>query len=633
MSLSPPAIAALFDQLALSYDEQPNPLLALEERVLPGLMPPMAGADVLDIGCGTGRWLNRFEALAPKTLTGTDCSSAMLGRARDKLGPDTVLYRSDASSLMEDDASRDLILASFVLSYVEDLAAIARACHRVLRPGGTLMLSDMHPETADERGWTRSFQSGGEHVHLPAMHRSLAEVVEVFSRSGLHLRERVEPAFDEPERPLFEQAGKLHQYEALIGIPAIYALRFQKEDASFDLHLMNAPWALDAWTWNDTELSTRQRRIAPWDDSLPTIDLGGYVLLPGLVNAHDHLEFALFPNLGRPLDEAPYRNATEWANEIHERHKDTIAEHLKVPLKTRLWWGAIRNLLCGVTTVCHHNPRHIEFNASSFPIHVVSEFGWSHSLAFASNLLEEYQRTPSHRPFLLHAAEGTDAASREEFYELSRLGLLDARTVLIHGLALGECEIDALNRYGSSLILCPTSNDFLFARMVPRELLGSMERVALGSDSPLTAAGDLLDEVQCFRVRQAIDAHTLFHMVTAQPAAMLHLEHGVGAIVPEGRADMIAVRDRGESPAGTLARLTFRDVELVLLEGVVQVASSSLYERLPEAHREGLELLLIEGHLRYVRAPIAELCRSAEQVLGHGALRLGRKEVRHVATA
>src|SRR6202035_3720818 len=105
------------------------------------------------------------------------------------------------------------------------------------------------------------------------------------------------------------------------------------------------------------------------------IDLPGYLLLPGLINAHDHLEFGLFPNLGS----GPYQNSVEWAKEIHHSHASLIARHRKVPKPVRLWWGAVRNLLCGVTTVCHHNPVTPELVDPEFPIRVISDFGWAHS--------------------------------------------------------------------------------------------------------------------------------------------------------------------------------------------------------------------------------------------------------------
>ena len=93
------------------------------------------------------------------------------------------------------------------------------------------------------------------------------------------------------------------------------------------------------------------------------LDLSGYLVLPGLINAHDHLEFALFPRLGR----GRYANAAQWADDIHREDAATIALHRSIPRDVRIAWGAIRNLLAGVTTVCHHNPLTPQMLDPDFP--------------------------------------------------------------------------------------------------------------------------------------------------------------------------------------------------------------------------------------------------------------------------
>jgi cytosine/adenosine deaminase-related metal-dependent hydrolase/ubiquinone/menaquinone biosynthesis C-methylase UbiE len=664
----------IFDRWAEVYDHQANPLLGLEERTLPTLLPSITGSDVLDAGCGTGRWLKRFEALAPNSLTGTDCSAAMLERARQKVSPSTTLHLGYASSLPGGNNSSDLIIASFVLSYIDDLVAFAKECARILRPGGHLLLCDMHPNTAALRGWTRTFQAGDTKLSLPAVRRFLPLILSTFAQSGFRLIQLTEPCFGEPERQLFTEAGKLSDYTNLADMPAIYLLKLQRlgnlnsldrsgEPLSqrrmenrlgsnvaiacsvhssmardllnrpCDVRLTNAAWATNAATWSHTPLSILRGLVSTDARAQSTIDLAGYVLLPGLINAHDHLEFALFPNLGRASGQPPFRNAREWATEIHQLHAETISRHLQVPLDTRLWWGAIRNLLSGVTTVCHHNPIHVALTAPEFPIRVVTNFGWAHSLAFESDLVARYNSTCFDSPFIVHAAEGTDSQSANEIIDLDRLNILDDRTVLVHGLALTPRQVALLNERGTAVILCPTSNQFLFNRTLSAELLAVIERKALGSDSPLTASGDLLDEIQRLHTDHAVDLPIIYDLVTRYPAAILRFRHGEGGCISRGsRADLVAVRDLQTTPAQTLAQLSFADIELVVLAGRIQVASSELYARLPERHRLGLHALQVEGVTRYVRAPLPDLFQQAQQVLGRDHLCLGNKEVRYLRT-
>ena len=627
---------ALFNDWAEVYDTQPNPLLRLEQRTLPPIMPPIKGLDVLDIGCGTGRWLKHIEHLAPASLTGTDVSDAMLERARAALAPTTALHLSDSTTVPVADASIDLILASFVLSYLADLEVFADECVRILRLDGHLLLSDMHPVTATQRNWVRCFHLDGKRIKLPAKPHSMAEIIAAFSRRGFQLLTLNEPAFAEPERHLFEQTNKLAEYHALDFAPAIYLMKFVKveEMASLGqsqrsvcppktqpqaLSIRNTLWADTPDRWSKTNLSSTG----------DLLDLSGYVVLPGLINAHDHLEFALFPNLGRPPGLPPFVNSPQWAEEIHQTHAELIQLHRQIPLNTRLWFGAIHNLLSGVTTVCHHNPLHPTMLEPDFPVRIVQDFDWAHSLTFAPDIVEDFIASPESRPFILHAAEGTDTQSRNELQSLDHKRLLGPRTVLVHGLALTEKDITLVNCRGASIILCPTSNQFLFGQTVAPQLLASIERVALGSDSPLTAAGNLLDEVAFLRANHNIDSRDLYKLVTTNAAAILRLTHNQGCI-PAGRpVTVIAVRDTKTSPADTIANLTYDGVELVLIEGQVQLASQALYDRLPLWARKGLHRLEIEGHPRWLRAPLPDLFESAERILGKDNLHLGNKEVRY----
>lgn len=633
----------VFNRWAQVYDTECNPLLMLEERKATPLLPDVNGGNVLDIGCGTGRWLTQLEALDPASLTGIDSSAAMLERAREKVRPTTKLVHGDCSALPGEDGSCTFVMASFLLSYIEDLHEFARECARILRAEGWVLISDMHPVTAIERSWTRSFQIEGEKLDIAVRCRSLAEIIAIFKQNGFEVRVLVEPSFEDPEQSVFEEAGKRTEYEKLAGVAAIYILKLQKQTPRAplqspthikSLQLTNARMGIGPKTWLDGVISIEDGRIAAIrgqaDATMQTLDLSGCVLLPGLINAHEHLEFGLFPNLGRAKDAPSYRNSSEWAREIHQVHSSIIEEYRQIPKTTHLWWGALRNLLCGVTTVCHHNPLYENLTLPDFPVRVVSAFAWSHSLAFEPRLVEIFLGTPPGQPFIVHAAEGIDEDSRDEIAQLDRMHVLDERTVLVHGLACTGAEISLINRRGASLVVCPTSNRFLFAKTLSRELLASVERVALGSDSPITAAGDLLDEVRYLYACIGLDVNTIYGMVTSSPAEMLHLTDGQGRIVESGIADLIAVQSQQDTPARALSELTYADVELVLLAGRVQLASPDLYMRLPRDLRAGLDLLEVAGHRRWVRSPLKALFDAAEKVLGQGKVLIGGRVAHYV---
>jgi cytosine/adenosine deaminase-related metal-dependent hydrolase len=373
-------------------------------------------------------------------------------------------------------------------------------------------------------------------------------------------------------------------------------------------------------------------RVVPSRPSIPLaapappihIDLSGYLVMPGLINAHDHLQFALHPRLGNP----PYRNYIHWGEDIHATLSQLIATYKAVPKDVRLWWGLIRNLLCGVTTVCHHDEIWPLLRLNDLPITVVQRFGWAHSPALGGDLRQAHAMTSHDSAFIVHACEGVDDLARNELRELHHLGVLDARTVIVHGLAMNETDVRLVNEHRASLILCPSSNEFLFERVPHFGTLGAVEKVALGNDSPITATGDLLDEVRFAIEHCDIAPARVYRMVTESAATVLRLKGGEGTLCTSGATDLIAIRDTGEIPAERLRTLSMHDIELVIAHGSVQLASASMRQRLPSELTQNMEPLWIDGDIRWLRAPVQMLLQQAEAVLGCGNVQLGRRTVR-----
>jgi SAM-dependent methyltransferase len=101
------------------------------------------GARVLDVGCGTGRWLERLER-ADMRPTGADRTAAMLQIARQRL-PGPALVAAEAQRLPFADASFDCVCAVTVLQHIrwEEQAQALEEMARVARPGACIVLLDL----------------------------------------------------------------------------------------------------------------------------------------------------------------------------------------------------------------------------------------------------------------------------------------------------------------------------------------------------------------------------------------------------------------------------------------------------------------------------------------------------------
>lgn len=305
------------------------------------------------------------------------------------------------------------------------------------------------------------------------------------------------------------------------------------------------------------------------------IDLHGDRLLPGLINAHDHLQLNSLP----PLEpDKVYRHAYQWILDIAARRRSDpwFEASATAARDERLAIGGVKNLLSGVTTVAHHDRPYSFLFDPDYPTGVANQYGWSHSLYIEgeASVRASYRHTPIGWPWIIHAAEGLDGDAREEFERLDRLGCIGPNTLLVHGTALDRGQRKRLDRAAAGLVWCPSSNLRLFGATIDATELIACGRVALGTDSRLSGARDLLAELGIAGTIGDLDDSTLESLVTRQAARLLRLTDR-GVLKPGARADILVL------PAGARLKSTSRaDVRLVLRAGLVRYGDRHYAERM-----------------------------------------------------
>jgi hypothetical protein len=336
-------------------------------------------------------------------------------------------------------------------------------------------------------------------------------------------------------------------------------------------------------------------------------DFADHLIFPGLVNAHDHLQLNCIPPLpGREEgkenpqisqmtqiaeqreEENPksayFPNSYAWMEALQPfRATPAVAAAVAIPAEVRHWHGALKNLLCGVTTVAHHDPGHPIFDDPAFPVQVLREFGWSHSLVLGSapshgsalhygpEVRKSFAATPAVWPWIIHLAEGTDEVAASELEALDGIGCLAANTLLVHGVGLTAADVERVVAHRAGVIWCPSSNLTMLGRTLRPNRLLDAGLLALGTDSRLTGAFDLLEELRLAAVQSDCSPADLLSLVTAAGSRLLRLP-AVGGLSCGQQADMVIVRNTGHDPYLALLKLHRAEIRAVVRGGQPAIA-------------------------------------------------------------
>jgi SAM-dependent methyltransferase len=173
------------------YDDPGNQLIDLEQPIVREILDGLPRGVALDAACGTGRH-SAYLASLGHTVIGVDSSAAMLERARAKV-PGGTFHEADLHDLPLPDDHVDLVLCALALVHVPDLEPVLAEFVRVLRPGGSLVISD-------QRGLIRGIglpvvkaRSDGGPGYMPIRGRLTSDYLAAALPLGLQVRRCEEP--------------------------------------------------------------------------------------------------------------------------------------------------------------------------------------------------------------------------------------------------------------------------------------------------------------------------------------------------------------------------------------------------------------------------------------------------------
>jgi len=215
-----------YERWAPTYDHFPNPLLAREERHVLPLLPNLRSRCILDLACGTGRWLKNLLALGARAGVGVDLSSAMLRVADGKKELSGRVVQADCLRLPFRTSSFDFSICSFALGHIQDLRSVASEFSRVMKTGSNLFITDLHPE-AYARGWRTSFRDQQSTVQVDTLPHSAEDLLATFTSAGYECVTHVSLCLGNAERPLFAAAGREHLFQASCRVLAVLYCHFR----------------------------------------------------------------------------------------------------------------------------------------------------------------------------------------------------------------------------------------------------------------------------------------------------------------------------------------------------------------------------------------------------------------------
>ncbi|MFJ9696149.1 class I SAM-dependent methyltransferase [Kitasatospora sp. NPDC101183] len=187
-------LAGGYAEWAQRYDTLPSSFIQVEEPVVHGILDGLPAGVALDAACGTGRQTAALLARGHRTI-GVDQSPEMIAQARGR-SPQAEYRIGRLEALPLEDDSVDVAVCSMAMTHQSELTTAIGELARVVRPGGRIVVSDLHPIVIALQGQCVFVRGPGSlgfvrnNLHLPGQYLA------AFAAAGLDVRACHEPLFN-----------------------------------------------------------------------------------------------------------------------------------------------------------------------------------------------------------------------------------------------------------------------------------------------------------------------------------------------------------------------------------------------------------------------------------------------------
>lgn len=314
-----------------------------------------------------------------------------------------------------------------------------------------------------------------------------------------------------------------------------------------------------------------------------TIDLGGRLVFPALINAHDHLYDTFWPKFG----DQPYKNWIEWERAFQA--SDIYRDRQSLSITDLYGLGMFKNVLSGVGLIVDHFPHEVNTTYTGRGlVSLLEHYYLAHSAsaeapAWGHGPAEEMRLSRGILPFITHCCEGTNGEIHEELESLKRLGALSQNTILVNGIGLTDADLELVAACKSSLVFCPGSILNRFGVIPPMtKALDLGIEIAIGTDGAVSGSVNLLEDLRLLRKWSdeqfggRLGPQDLVRMVTQIPAKLFRVDKKYGSIAIGKTANLLVFDDTKQDPFESFLALKPADISLVIHNGALVYGEESM---------------------------------------------------------